>query len=146
MSLTVFKGTATLKGGMTVECQSGNHKFVIDEPKELGGTDTGMNPVEATLCALGACQAIVASCYAEAKGIDLKEYWVEVEGDLDVRGFQGDKSVKPGIQAIRCKAHVKANNSKEEIEEFVKFVEETCPVGDTIKNSASISSEIVIEN
>lgn len=145
MSLTVFRGTAKLMEGMAVECQSGDHKFVLDEPKELGGSDTGMNPVAATLCALGACQAIVASCYAKAKGIELEEYWVEVEGDLDVRGFQGDKTVKPGIQAIRCKSHVKAKNSRAEIEEFVKFVEETCPVGDTIKNSAPISSEIVIE-
>lgn len=144
MALTVFKGTAKLTSGVTIECEARGHKFILDEPASLGGADKGMNPVEATLCSLGACQAIVAGCFAKAKGINLKEYWVEVEGDLDTRGFKGHKDIRPGIQAIRCKAHVKADNTEEEIKEFVEFVENTCPVADTIKNSAALSSEVII--
>ncbi|MCK5731791.1 MAG: OsmC family peroxiredoxin, partial [Tenericutes bacterium] len=60
--LTTFKAKATkLQGGMQVETESRNFKILIDEPKTLGGTDTAMSPVEALLCALGGCQAIVAA-------------------------------------------------------------------------------------
>ena len=104
-----------------------------------------MNPVEATLCALGACQAIVARCFAKAKGVDIQEYRVELEGDLDTDGFQGLSDVRPGVQNIRAKVYIKSDSPKEKLEEFVEFVENTCPVADTIKNSANMSTELVIE-
>ena len=66
----------------------------MDEPKELGGSDTGMNPVEMLLCALGSCQAIVAKSFATAHGIDLHDFLVVLEGDLDPDGFLKGK---PGV-------------------------------------------------
>lgn len=145
MAIEVFKANTKLTKGITIECEARGHKIILDEPKNLGGNDEGMNPVEALLCALGACQSIVAGAFAKSKGINLKEFWVELEGDLDTDGFQGLSDVRPGFQAIRTKVHVKADNTKEEIEDFVKFIEKTCPVGDTIKNSAKMSSEVIVE-
>lgn len=145
MALTTFKAVSELKEGMTVECSARNHKIILDEPKNLGGSDKGMNPVEATLCALGACQAIVARCFAKAKGVDIQEYRVELEGDLDTDGFQGLSDVRPGLQNIRAKVYVKSDSPEEKLKEFVEFVEETCPVADTIKNSANMSTELVVE-
>ena len=145
MAIEVFKTNAKLTTGIRIECEARGHKIVLDEPEPLGGTDTGMNPVEGVLCALGACQAIVARAFAQAKGIKLKEFSVEIEGDLDTDGFQGLSDVRPGIQVIRTKAHVKADNTEEEIKKFVEFIEKTCPVADTIKNSAKMISEVIIE-
>lgn len=145
MATEVFKANAKLTTGIRIECESRGHKIVLDEPESLGGSNTGMNPVENVLCALGACQAIVARAFAEAKGINLKEFNVEVEGDLDTDGFQGLSDVRSGFQVIRTKAHVKADNTEEEIKEFVDFIEKTCPVADTIRNSAKMISEVIIE-
>lgn len=64
MPRTLFQASAHLQDGVQVKVKSRNFQVTIDEPKELGGTDTGMNPVELLLCALGACQAIVARVYA----------------------------------------------------------------------------------
>jgi uncharacterized OsmC-like protein len=145
MAIEVFKANAKLTTGITIECETRGHKLILDEPEGLGGNDKGMNPVEDVLCALGACQAIVARAFAESKGINLKEFWVELEGDLDPDGFQGLSDVRPGFQAIRTIAHVNADNTEEEIKNFVKFVENTCPVADTIKHSAKMSSEVILE-
>lgn len=145
MALVTFKAVSELKEGMKVECSARDHKVVFDEPEDLGGSDTGMNPVEATLCALGACQAIVARCFAKAKGVDIQEYRVELEGDLDIDGFQGLADVRPGVQNIRTKVYIKSESSREKLKEFVEFVENTCPVGDTITNSAAMSTELIIE-
>ncbi|OFI05906.1 hydroperoxide reductase [Clostridium acetireducens DSM 10703] len=147
MAITVFKAVARAKDGIKIECDNTRgHKIVMDEPQDLGGTDTGMNPVEAVLCALGACQSIVAKAFAGMQGIDIEDFWVEVEGDLDPDGFQGvNPNVRPGIQSIRTKMHIKSNAPEDKIKEYVEFIEKTCPVGDTIQNAAKITNNYVIE-
>ena len=147
MAIKTFKAVSRkLPEGLAVESEVRGFKIVLDEPKELGGTNKGMNPVEALLCALGSCQTIVASAFAKAKGIDLQDFWVELEGDLDTDGFMGKADVRPGFQEIRFKMHIKSNSPKEKIEEFVKFIENTCPVGDSLANPVRlVLSDVVIE-
>ncbi|NEW04739.1 OsmC family protein [Paenibacillus sp. SYP-B3998] len=147
MPITTFKATAHLQEGVVVKVRSRNFEFTIDEPKSLGGTDTGPNPVEALLGSLGACQSIVARVYAKKFNIRLDDFWVEVEGDLDLDGFFKKSDVRPGYSEIRYTFHIKTDAPKEQVEEFVQFLEQTCPVGDTIANPVTLKlSGIIIEN
>jgi len=146
MAVTTFKATAHLQEGVVVKVRSREFELTIDEPKSLGGTDTGMNPVEALLGALGACQSIVARVYAKKFDIRLDDFRVEVEGDLDLDGFFKKSDVRPGYSDIRYTFHIKTDAPKEKVEQFVQFLEETCPVGDTIANAVNLKlSGIVIE-
>ncbi|MEW9697926.1 OsmC family protein [Paenibacillus sp. SI8] len=147
MATTTFKASAHLQEGVVVKVSSRNFEFTIDEPKSLGGTDTGMNPVEALLGSLGACQSIVARVYAKKFDINLEDFRVEVEGDLDLDGFFKKSDVRAGYSDIRYTFYIKTDAPKERVEEFVTFLEETCPVGDTIANLVNLKlSGIVIEN
>ncbi|MCF6462454.1 OsmC family protein [Clostridium sp. Cult1] len=147
MAIEVFRSTTKLTEGMRVECSARDHQILLDEPKELGGTDTGMNPVEAVLCALGACKCIVARCFAKAHGVDLKDFRIELEGDLDPDGFMGkNKDAKIGFSEIRSKIYIESNSPKEKIEEFVQFIDRTCPVADTLSNSPKLVTELTIES
>lgn len=68
MAIETFKAVSRkLPEGLAVESEVRGFKIILDEPKELGGTNKGMNPVEALLCALGSCQTIVAAAFAQAK-------------------------------------------------------------------------------
>ncbi|UNK19593.1 OsmC family protein [Paenibacillus sp. N3/727] len=146
MPVETFKATAHLQQGMVVKAKSRNFEITIDEPKSLGGTDEGMNPVELVLCALGACQSIVASVYARKFNIDLKDFWVEVEGDLDTDGFMNKSDVRRGYSDVRYNIHIKTDAARENVEEFVEFIERTCPVGDTINNPVNLQlNKIIIE-
>lgn len=146
MAKEVFKGTSVLKEGLKVECSSREHKIVLDEPKELNGSNLGMNPIEAVLCALGACKCIVASCFAKAHRIDLKDFRIEVEGDLDPDGFMGkNPDVKVGLSEVRSKIYIKSSSSEEDINKFVEFIDRTCPVADTLTNSPKLVTEVEIE-
>lgn len=137
--LTTFKATAKkLTEGLQVETDTRGFKILMDEPKELGGTDTGMNPVEAILCSLGACQIIVASAFASKRKIKFEDLYIDLEGDLDPDGFLGLSDVRKGFQEIRFVMHFKTNEPKNKIEEFVKFIERTCPVGDCLSNGVKL--------
>ncbi|MOA63417.1 hypothetical protein D3C78_1891340 [compost metagenome] len=48
-NVQTFKATAHLQDGVKVVTNVRQFELVIDEPTSLGGTDTGMNPVEALL-------------------------------------------------------------------------------------------------
>jgi len=147
MAVTTFKASTYLKDKVLVEANVRGHKIIIDEPKELGGDDQGANPVELVLSALGACQSIVARIYANKLNIDLKNFWVELEGDLDIDGFLGKSDVRPGFLTIRYTFHIETSASEEKVEEFKKIIEAHCPVGDTIANTVNlVSAGIVIEN
>ena len=87
MAISAAKARTYLKENYLVEGEVRGHKILVDEPENLGGSDKGANPVELVLTALGACQSIVARTYAKKFDIDLQNFWVELEGDLDTDGF-----------------------------------------------------------
>lgn len=146
MANEVFKSTTKLQEGLQIEVTSGKHKFILDEPPQLGGTDTGMNPVEALLGSMGACMCIVAKSFAKMHKIDLQDLKIELEGDLDPDGFMGkNKEAKIGFSKIRIKIYIKSNSSEEDINSFVRFIEKTCPVCDTIVNSPEMTTQVTIE-
>ncbi len=145
--LTTFKATAKkLPEGMQVETASRGFKMLMDEPAELGGTDKAMNPVEAVLCALGACQSIVVAAFAQAHDFTYEEFHVELEGDLDPDGFMGLSDARKGFQEIRFTMHFKTNESQEKTEKFVEFVEATCPVGDCLANGVKLVNSGVVRD
>jgi uncharacterized OsmC-like protein len=145
--LTTFKASAKkLPNGMQVETSARGFKFNLDEPADLGGTDTAMNPVEALLCALGACQSIVAAAFARAQRFKFEEISIELEGDLDPDGFMGKANVRNGFQEIRYTMHFKTQESREKAEAFANFIESRCPVGDCLANGVTlVRSGVVIE-
>ena len=86
----VFRSEHELVGVTEVASLTGSgHRVTVDEPESLGGGNVAANPVEYALIALGSCQAITYRLWAAQLGIALDSVRVEVEGDLDGRGFFG---------------------------------------------------------
>lgn len=140
MANTIFKASAETHPGLTTTCRSRGFEYTLDEPPELGGQDLGMNPVESLLASFAACKGIVVRAFAEKFRINLKSVKVEIEGDLDPDGFMGlNREAKVGFSEMRTLYLIEADNSEEEIQRFLKFVENHCPVGDTLKNPARMS-------
>ena len=110
-----------------------------DEPAELGGTDTGPNPVEAVLAALGSCQAIVYRAYANALGLQLERVEVETRGYLDLRGFLGDAAVQAGFERVTFATRVTSSEPEEKIAALARAVEQHCPVLDILRRPIEVS-------
>ncbi|HPX92842.1 MAG TPA: OsmC family protein [Bacillota bacterium] len=143
MANVVFKAVAEAGEGLATKVVSRDFEITLDEPAELGGTDTGMNPVEALLASLAACKSIVVRAFVRKYRIKLKSIRVEVEGDLDPDGFLGkNPEAKIGFSEIRSHFFIEADNTDEEIERYIDFVERNCPVQDTLTKAARISHTI----
>jgi len=132
MAIQQFKAQAQLEQGVKVTVKARSFTLAIDEPKELGGTDTGMNPIEALLGSLAACQAIVARVYAKQFDVELDDFRVEVEGDLDLDGFFGKAPVRPGYSEIRYDFHIQSSSPQANIDKLIQHLQNHCPVGDSL--------------
>ncbi|SFC01978.1 Uncharacterized OsmC-related protein [Alkalibacterium subtropicum] len=143
MSKMNIKASAESMGGMKVKATASGHELIMDEPESAGGTDQGMNPMEALLSALGGCKCIVAQAYARAHEINLKSIRIDFEGEFDPSGYLGkDPNAKIGYSKIIEHFHIEADNTIEEINDFITFVSKMCPVHDTLRNPATFEHTI----
>lgn len=136
--------TSTNNEGLQVEAKSRHFRILMDEPKNMGGTNEGMTPMEVMLSSLGACQAIVTKIYAKAKGLKIDDVRIDIEGDIDMDGFMHKTDVRPGFQEIRYTVHFTSAESKEKLEAFADFVENTCPVSDSLIHPVKLKRQAVV--
>ncbi|QYJ17257.1 hypothetical protein Rxycam_03099 [Rubrobacter xylanophilus DSM 9941] len=135
-----FTAGTRLVEGLRTEAEIRGFELTVDEPRELGGTNTGPNPVELVLAALGTCQEILYAVYAPRLGVELENVEVDVEGTLDPRGFLGvADEARPGFQSVRYRVRIQSPSAPEKVRELVRLVEEHCPVLDIISNPVETS-------
>ncbi|HCM87530.1 MULTISPECIES: OsmC family protein [Enterococcus] len=138
----VLKAEVESLGGLQLKCSARGFEFMIDEPENVGGTNEAMNPLEALLCSLGACKMMVVRFFYQAKQIKLKSMRVEIFGEIDSDRLKGKTDIKVGFSKIITNYYIDADNTDEEIQDLVAFIEKTCPVKDTIVNAPEMELHI----
>lgn len=132
-----------LVGATEVHVRAGSHRFVIDEPAALGGTDRAPNPIEYALASLGSCQAITYRFWAEKLGIPFDRLCIEVDGEIDFRGLLGlSDKVRPGFESVRIAVRVSGPASQEAYHRLHTEVERHCPMLDVFRNHVSASTRL----
>jgi hypothetical protein len=83
-------------------------------------------------------QTIVA--HATSRGIQIGSIDIDVEGDVDLRGFTGiSTDVRPGAQQFRVNMNIKSiTASKEQINELREIGKRFSPAFDTLTNGTSV--------
>lgn len=145
MAVNTSKVKVSWKGGLLAEAEARGFKFTMDEPEDEGGTNTFMHPVEVLLSSLGGCMTIVATMLAPKLRIELDDFHVEVEGDLDSDGFTGkDPNVRVGLQDIRYTLHIKSDAPEGKIKKLCDLISKYCPVKDTLRG-VPVKGDFVVE-
>jgi uncharacterized OsmC-like protein len=118
----------------------------MDEPPGLTGTNTAPNMVEYTIGALGACWITGFAANASARGINIEDLEIELQGEIDLRGFFGlSDQVNPGYDAVKARVLIQADAPKEKLQELYQDVLRTSPVGSTLSRPVKIDSELVVQ-
>ena len=127
-----------------IESTIGNHTVVVDQPKSGGGDDAGPTPLEYFFLSLAGCFATIARIAAKQKRINLRGMDVKVEGELDVEGLLGrNPDAQSGFRGITVRAKIDADLTHEQKREFLKEVDERCPVSDNLRQVTSLVTEVV---
>jgi uncharacterized OsmC-like protein len=131
-----------------VKCAASVRSFptmLVDEPRDIGGSDEAMNPVELVLVALGTCQEIMYAAYAAVMGIKLDELKIDVRGYLDLRGLFGlDETVPPGYQKITYETTIVSPADTATIQKLIETAEAHCPLLDMLKCPLDVSGTITL--
>ena len=94
-----------------------HYSIRIDEPSALLGTDTAPNPQMALFAAINSCVLNTMIVNAAARGIRIDSVEMELEGELDLRGFLGiDQSVNPGYDELTIRCRVKGDGTREQLQ------------------------------
>lgn len=137
---TTWKAEVAWTGGFRSQARVREFPPVpSDEPAALGGTDTAPNPVEQLLGALGNCLAVGVAANATARQIPLRALRISLEGDLDLTTFLGIAPGYAGFEAIRARVDIEADAAPQEVEDLLRHVVDTSPVGHTLARSVPLS-------
>jgi uncharacterized OsmC-like protein len=141
--VTVSVSTETT-GGMRCATIARGHVVEADEPRSFGGSDSAQSPVELLISSLATCQAVTYRLWAAELGIDLGRVGVEVQGDLDLRGFLGMSDTPAGYGAIRIHVTLEGPEPEERYRELAVAVDAHCPVYDVLARPIPIERSLTV--
>ncbi len=139
--MATFEVEVEKKEGMECEAKMRDFDLTMDEPKKLGGTNKGPNPVEVLLSSLGGCLSIVGEAVSNEMDLKLEDFELDIEGDLDPRGFMGTADVPAGLQEIRVKVNKINGIPEEKMDEFFEKIQKRCPIEDTLGRKIEVQIE-----
>jgi uncharacterized OsmC-like protein len=126
-------------GGQNIE-RNTEYKAQYDFPDQLSGEGKGSTVCESCMGSLAACLTQTIIAHAISRGIQIDSIIIDVEGDVDLRGFTGiSNDVRPGAQQFRVNMNIKSNTaSKEQINELYDIGKRFSPAFDTLTNGTSV--------
>src|SRR3954468_5062771 len=93
--------------------------FDIDEPCELGGSNSFANPQDHLIAALNACMTVGYVAQCAVRGIALQSLAIETHGEIDLRGFLGiDPTVPQGYESLNFTVRIKGDATNEQFAEI----------------------------
>jgi len=107
----------------------------LDEPVPHGGTGHGPSPLQAVLGALCGCEAVTFHRTAAELGLRYDSLDFEAAFTIDIRGRQGDRSVRPHFQTVRVRAVVATAEPAEALAAAIEETEARCPVMNLLRDA-----------
>lgn len=131
-------------GGQPMAPRTRRFVVMVDEPDILGGGDNAPNPLEVLMSALSGCVTLGIATNAELFGVPIDAIDIEMEADIDARGFLGhDKSVRNGITDIRYTVTIQSPAPEATVRKCKETIDRKSPIRDTLANPVNITSHFV---
>jgi uncharacterized OsmC-like protein/alpha/beta superfamily hydrolase len=124
----------------TQHVSSDSHYWLADEPKAFGGQNTGPDPYEHLLAALGACTAMTLRMYASHKSLPLDHVVVELRHSRDyVSDCEECEDSPVKIELLERTVTMEGNLSAEQRERLLQIADR-CPVHRTLSGDLHIKT------
>ena len=130
--------SASMRDAFKTNLNARNHKLVIDEPAEAGGSDAGAQPFEYLMAALAGFTTLTLRAYANHKKISLDG--VDVEITLTRRD---PSEVPQGGKTVMIKKKLKFSDKvPAELRAKLLEIAGKCPVNKALLEGCEITGEV----
>ncbi len=136
-----YKAVLDKKSGFESKVKIRDFTITIDEPEKIGGANKGPNPIEILLASIVGCLDFTGTIVAQQMGFELKDFSLEIHGELDPRGVMGKADVPSGLQSIKVEVKKIEGIPEEKITEFMETVQHRCPVDNTLTDGVNVDVE-----
>jgi len=130
-------------GRLAQDIAVGPHRLRADEPRKLGGDDTGPTPYGLLLAALGACTTMTLRMYAKHKKWPLESVDVTLRHDKIHAQDCAECETETGkIDRIEKEIALAGPLSEEQRQRLLEIADR-CPVHRTLHNEVSVETSLV---
>ena len=121
-----------------------NFEIIVDEPADLGGSDSAPNPVEYVLAAFAGCLNVMGHLIAGEMGFELRSLKIDIAGNLNpAKLFGQSDEERAGYKAITVKIIPDCDADDATLEKWLHSVEQRCPVSDNLQNITPVKVSLV---
>lgn len=128
--------------GFTTQIIAGNHHFIADEPKKMGGSDLGPNPYELVSSGLAACTSMTIQMYARRKKWTVENVETHVSYSKKHATDCADcENKKAKIDNFEREISIKGDLDKKQLKRLMEIADK-CPVHKTLSAQAQITTKL----
>jgi uncharacterized OsmC-like protein len=131
------------RGSFRTEVEAGPHRWVLDEPADVGGGGEGPTPYDMLASALGGCTAMTLQFYAKREKIPLEGVDVTVTHDRQHAKDCADCTSQQGyIHRFRVELAFHGEQVTAEQREKLLVIAGRCPVAKTLQAEIRIDKVV----
>lgn len=135
MSEVIISNSA--EKGMQHEIVAGRHKWIADAGEDIGGKETGPNPHDLLLAALGTCTSMTLKIFSARRGWKLEEVRVKLNEE------SVDNPELPGKKLTRINREIELKGDlTDEQRETLKAIADKCPIHKLLVESKEIVTRL----
>lgn len=132
------------RGSFRTEVEAGPHRWVLDEPADVGGGGEGPTPYDMLASALGGCTAMTLYFYAKREKIPLEGVDVTILHDRQhVRDCADCTSQNGFVHRFRVELELHGEQLTPEQREKLLMIAGRCPVAKTLQAEIKIDKVLV---
>ena len=127
------------RGSFRTEVEAGPHRWVLDEPADVGGEGEGPTPYDMLASALGGCTAMTLQFYAKREKIPLEGVDVIVTHDRQHAKDCADCTTQQGyIHRFKVELALHGEQLTPEQREKLLVIAGRCPVAKVLQSEIRI--------
>lgn len=127
----------------TLHVHSDDHDWQADEPRSVGGNNTGPDPYEHLLASLGTCTAMTLRMYADRKSLPLDDVRVELRhGREYFKDCESCAEETPRkIEVLEREVTLVGNLSNDQTQKLLEIADK-CPVHRTLHSELHVNTRL----
>ncbi len=127
-----------------VECTKSGHKFIISEPRHVGGQNVAPTPLEFLVSGAVGCFAAVFAFYAAKMGVDYESFEATARAEFDVRGHMMADAPPSGFKSVTIDMRIVSDAPTETLAEIERLALAGCPGIATLRDPVEVRSSLAV--